>query len=83
MIDTGEKLDIVYTTDSLIVITATDGHTPAVINRLEIKPPCRMLSVQIDFIAIWLGTSLLLLLTDGYIVVAHLLFKQLRNLCGM
>ena len=40
-----------------------------------------MLSVgQIVFIA---GTSLLLLLIDGYIVVVHLLIKQLLNLFGM
>jgi len=32
-IDTGEKLDIAYTTDSLIVTTPTDGRTSEVIAR--------------------------------------------------
>ena len=36
-INTGEKLDIVYTTDSLIVTTPMDGHTSEIITRLEIK----------------------------------------------
>ena len=40
MIDTGEKLDIVYTTDSLIVTTPTDGHTSMVIAKLEDELPC-------------------------------------------
>ena len=40
VIDTGEKLDIVYTTDSLIVTTPTDGHTSVVIAKLENELPC-------------------------------------------
>ena len=39
-INTGEKLDIVYTTDSLIVTTPTDGHTSEVITRLDNELPC-------------------------------------------
>ena len=35
MIDTGEELDIVYTTDSLIVAILTDGLTSMVIAKLE------------------------------------------------
>ena len=87
MNDTGEKLDIIYTTDSLIVTTSTDGHTSTVITRMEIEPPCidsSMLSVDlIVFAAIWVGISMLLVLMDGYVVVVHLMFKQLRNLFGM
>ena len=40
MIDTGEELDIVYTTDSLIVTTPTDGHTTVIIARLYKELPC-------------------------------------------
>ena len=39
-INTGEKLDIVYTTDSLTVTTPTDGHTSEVITRLENELLC-------------------------------------------
>jgi len=75
MIDTGEKLDIVYTTDSLIAIIPTDGCTATVISRADIEPPC--IETNIDLIVLIVGT-------DGYIVVVHLLFiKQLHNLFGM
>jgi len=86
VIDTGEKLDIVYTTDSLIVTTPTDGHTSAIIGRLEMEPYCvsaNTLSADyIAFIVIWVGTSVLLVLVDGYIILVHLMFKELRNLFG-
>ena len=39
-IDTGEKLDIVYTTDSLIVTTPTDGHTSTVVAKKEYEFSC-------------------------------------------
>jgi len=35
MIDSGEELDIVYTTDSLIVTISTDGHTSVAIGRQD------------------------------------------------
>ena len=40
MIDTGEELDIVYTTDSLIVTTLTGGNTSVIIARLYKELPC-------------------------------------------
>ena len=40
MIDTGEELDIVYTTYSLIVTTLSNGYTSMVITRQESKLPC-------------------------------------------
>ena len=87
MIDTGEELDIMYATDGLIITTPTDGRTPAVINKLETELPCTAVKSlsrdEIAFTIIWLGTSILLVLVDGYIAVVHLLFKQLHNLFGM
>jgi len=83
MIDTGEELDIVYTTDSIIVTTPTDGRTSVVIGRLEMEPPCASaynISVdQLAFVVIWVGTSMLLVLVNGYIAAVHLMFKQLRK----
>jgi len=85
-IDTGEKLDIVYTTDSFIITTPTDGHTSVVIGRLEMEPSCvPTVSLSADliaFIVIWVGTSVFLVLVNGYIIVVHLMFKELCNLFG-
>jgi len=39
-IDTGEKLDIVYTIDSLLIATPTDGHTSVTIVKLDDELPC-------------------------------------------
>ena len=47
-IDTGEKLDIVYTTDSLIVTTPTDGHTSKVTARLENELHCALLNAMLE-----------------------------------
>ena len=39
-LDTGEELDIVYTTDSLIVTTPTDGHTSVLVPKAEYEFVC-------------------------------------------
>ena len=39
-IDTGQQLDIVYTTESLLIVTPKDGHTFAVIARIVDELPC-------------------------------------------
>ena len=45
MINTGGEMDIVYTTDSLIVTTSTDGLTSMVITKQKkSKLPCAQLS---------------------------------------
>jgi len=85
-IDTGDKLDIVYTTDSLIVTTPTDGHTSEVIARLENELPCLeprdelqdFQSVHVIFLVIFS----LLLVISGYIIAVHIMLKELRNLFG-
>ena len=39
-IETGERLGIVYTTDSLLVVTPKDGHTSVVIAKQEKELLC-------------------------------------------
>ena len=87
-IDTGQKLDVVYTTESIIVINPTDGHTSSVIarddNELVCVLPDSMLHED-DNIGQLIGpmiVSTLIMTVSGYILIVHLLFKQLRNLMG-
>ena len=81
MIDTGEELDIVYTTDSLIVATPTNGLTSMVIAKLEEDLPCFTPSTN-HSTATFIGTigmALLIATVSGYNFVVHLVFKQLRE----
>ena len=39
-IDTGQQLDIVYTTESLLIVTPKDGHTSMVITKIGDELPC-------------------------------------------
>jgi len=87
MIDTGEKLDIVYTTDSLIVTTPTHGCNTVVFARLDnefscVAPhPMAAGSEMMEFLGLMLSTTLIMIVS-GYVAVVHLLFKELRNLFG-
>ena len=87
-IDTGQKLDVVYTTESIIVINPTDGQTSSVIarddNELACVLPDSMLHED-DHIGQLIGpmiVSTLIMTVSGYILIVHLLFKQLHNLMG-
>ena len=84
-INTGEKLDIVYTTDSLIVTTPTDSHTSVVIAKLENEVPCIKPNSMVSeylILAITFPAVLLLVTVSGCIVVMHLIFKELRTVVG-
>ena len=39
-IDTGQQLDIVYTTESLPIVTPKDGRTSMVITKIDDELPC-------------------------------------------
>ena len=43
-IDTGQQLDIVYTTKSLLIVTPKDGHTSLVITSMMMA--CLVLNIQ-------------------------------------
>ena len=79
-IDTGEELDITYTTDSLLVATPiTDGHTSMIITRLDDELSCELLGIAL---AIFWASALLLFLMNGCVIVVHLMIKDLRNPFG-
>ena len=39
-IDTGQQLDIVYTTESLLIVTPIDGHTSMAIAKIDDQVSC-------------------------------------------
>ena len=86
-IDTEQQLDIVYTTESLIIVTAIDDHTSMVIAKIHDEMPCLKFYNAIDDIqGNWLiGITIIplfIMMESGYVVIVHLLFKQLRSLFG-
>ena len=87
-IDTGQELDVVYTTESIIVINPTDGQTSSVIARHDNELACVLPHSMVhmdDHIGQFIGSmiiSILIMTVSGYILIVHLLFKQLHNLMG-
>ena len=85
-IDTGQQLDIVYTTQSLLVVTPTDGQTSLVISKNEPELFCSTIHNISDdhFFTPVIRTFMLILLIllSGYIAVVHLIFKELRTTFG-
>ena len=84
-IDNGQQLDIVYTTESLLIVTPIDDHTSMVIAKIDNEMPCLKFYNTIDdtqgnpLVGITI-ISLLIMMASGYVVIVHLLFKQLRSL---
>ena len=87
-IDTGEQLDIVYTTDSLLIVTPTDGLTSMVIAKLDDELPCLKYHSTTDGILIVIEPvggiifSLIIMFVSLYILIVNLLFKELHTLFG-
>jgi len=84
-IDTGQQLDIVYTTQSLLVVTPTDGQTSIIISKSEPELFCSTPNTtedsniaRIPLIII----SLIVVLVSGYIIAVHIIFKELRTTFG-
>ena len=83
-IDAGQQLDIVYTTESLLIVTPKDGSTSMVITRVDDALPCLeynnnttddRCNAIYDIIL-----SSLIMAVSVCILILHLLFKDLRNL---
>ena len=84
-IDTGEELDVAYTTDSLIVTTPTDGRTSVVIAKQQNELPClapngAFLYRLRDIVEI--VEFSLTFVVSAYIIAIHVMFKELRNVLG-
>ena len=86
-IDNGQKLDIVYTTESIIVVNPIDGQTSSVIAKNDNEFPCLLPDTMAydNYMAKFIGSiTIVLLITavSSYILIVHLLFKELHNLMG-
>ena len=87
-IDTGEQLDIVYTTESLLIVTPTDGLTSMVIAKIDDELPCLKYHSKTDGNQILFQSVgsfafvLLIMAMSLYILIVHLLYKKLRTLFG-
>ena len=86
-IDTGQQLDIVYTTESLLIVTPKDGHTSMVIAKVDDELPCLEYANTTDDNEIFksvgvLTTSSLIIFVSSYTLIVNLLFKELRTVIG-
>ena len=81
-LDTGEELDIVYTTDSVIVTTPTDGNTSMMIARDEYAYPCDGYKVELAETVLILASPLIFATLSGLVVGLVLAFKELHTLFG-
>ena len=87
-LDTGEQLDIVYTKDSILVVTIDGCQTAVEVSRPYDELVCSMNDLSDDtgipnslYLTILVWTALVLAIT-GYNIVIHLLYKKLRSPMG-
>ena len=83
-IDTGEQLDIVYTTESLLVVTPIERLTSTAIAKIDDELSCLKYNTAdgsqlIEFVVKTIFVSLTMMVSI-YIIVVHLLFKEFRTL---
>ena len=80
---TGEKLDIVYTTNSLIVITPTDGHTSMLIAKEEFEFSCNhgnhLSGLSLALVVLLPSLHVIL---SAFIIFIFFMFKDLHTLVG-
>ena len=86
-IDTGEQLDIVYTTESLLIVTPINGFASMAISKIDDELPClkyhnRNDNIQIIELVGTITISLPIIMVSIYILLIHLLFKELRTMFG-
>ena len=77
-VDNGEILDIIYTTDSLLVTTSRGNQTSLVIMKDEAGLSCATSTTHVVFMVL----ILTIILSSGFILTIHLIFKDLRNTMG-
>ena len=86
-IDTGEELEIIHTTESLLVAVPTDGHTSEIVLTFDNETLCVSRSATTGSNLFLIGTSVLLVIALGsisaYIVAVHLLFPELQTVFGI
>ena len=84
--DTGQQLDIVYTTQSHLVVTPTDGQTSMLISKNDPELFCFTPNTTEDDFDIIQVIGIIIItfiaLVSGCIAVVHMMFKELRNTFG-
>jgi len=85
--DTREELDIVYTTDSVLIVTAMDAITSLVIVKLVDELPCitpnnKALEYDDGVNILVVVLSSIIMVVSCCTAVIHLLVKQLHSLVG-
>ena len=83
-IDTGQQLDIIYTTESLLIVTPKDGHISMMITKIDDELPCLEYPNTTDnshtiHQYVQVITILLQISVCAYTLTVHLLFKNLRR----
>ena len=80
-IDTGQQLDIIYTTGSLLIVTPRDGHTSMAIPKMMMS--CLVLNITTQIMVVVTVhdaiIASLIMTVSICILVVHFLFKNLRN----
>ena len=78
-IDTGQQLDIVYTTENLLIVTPKDGRTSMVITKIDDELPClgyhNTSDTNLNTIHAVI-VPLALMVSVGTLII-HLIFKDL------
>ena len=82
-IDTGQQLDIVYTTGSLLIVAPNDSQTSMVITKIDDDLPClKYLNTTNEIQAIQYVRSIIglsIMVVSAYVIIVHLLFKTFRS----
>ena len=83
-IDTGQQLDIVYTTESLLIVTPKDGHTSMAIAKINDELPCLEYHNTTDdnrhtVLPVEAMIYSLTMIVSACILIVHLLVKKPSN----
>ena len=83
--DNGQRLDIIYTNENLLVVTLKDNLTATVIAKSLSEAPCLSVRTSLAPIptsqfVILMVNAILLVIVSGCNLIIHLLFKKLKHL---
>ena len=81
-IDTGQQLDVIYITQSLLVVIPTDGQTSMIIFKNEPQVFCSISKTTDNSTIIQIIIAIVVAMVSGYIAAAHMIFKKLCSIFG-
>ena len=82
--DNGQELDIVYTSDSILVVSTTGNQTSMLNIKNEDQPACESTvpdSRTAEFVGLVVA-GISIALVSEYIFLVHMLYEELRNMFG-